>query len=234
MGQGLAAWSWESVTLLDAAGEVTSSATIPDPDGVGVDSTGMYWGTGSGEVWKLHSLVDGGPNEAWFHTCGNNNDLTIDPVGDVLYVAQNEGAVWRIDSTGAQNASPTGDAVAVDMGAEGEVWVHGRMAGGLWSIDPVTLEAVLEAELAALDPSWITSNRVAFNPVDGKVYTSSYFADAGGQIVRWDPNEPDVLDHWTTGLNNPELNPDGVEWHDGCLYWTAPLAGKIYRVCECP
>jgi len=233
LGQGLGAWGAEPVARVWPDGDVEWSPSHPDPDGVAVDSEGAMYVAGAGDVWRLNSLEDGSPDELHAHTGGNNNDVVAD--GEVLWVAQDGGVVKRVQPDGAvESVFGAGGAAAGDGGDPGTVWVLSRFSGGLWQIDTATLDSTLEAHLGELDPSYITSNRVAYNPGDGAVYASSYFTDAGGQIVRWSPDAPDGVEHWITGLVG-DLNPDGLRWHtDGCLYWTAPVGGRVYSVCPCP
>lgn len=232
LGQGLGGWDSLPVVRIEQDGTVSSSSAIPDPDGVAFDDDGLAWAAGAGAIWLLHSIgPGGGDDEVWLEPGGNINDLVID--GELLYLARDGGDVLRIEADGATSvlvdlsASP-----AIDLGDSGDLWILARETGQLHRLDAATGAVVPEAGLAAIDPGYLTSNRVAFNPDDGTVHSASYFTGEGGQIVRWDPVTPGSMTGWITGLVD-ELNPDGVAWHDGCLYWTAPLSGRVYRACPC-
>ncbi len=230
LGQGLGGWEAMPVLRVTPGGDVTSSSAISDPDGVAVDDDGLVWAAGADQVWHLHSLSPGGgPDEAWLSTGGNLNDLVLD--GDLLYVARDGGDVLRYEPDGASASWEIGASPAIDLGDDGELWILARSDGQLYRLDGETL--VPEAAFADLDPSYLTSNRVAWNPDDGTLHAASFFQGLGGQIVRWDPAAPGEFTGWITGLID-EHNPDGLEWDGGCLYWTAPLSGRVYRVCPCP
>ncbi len=237
VGAGLGNWDSRAVFRIGPALMTTESEEIPDPDGVAVDSSDQVYAAGSYRIWRLDSLMPGGGDDyAWYtlQDGGNINDLVIDSEhDDTFYVALDDGRVLSVDAQLVETELlNVWEACSIALDGEGDLWVLGRASGDLYSIDRLTGVATLEAEWAAIDPTYTWSNRIAYRPADGSFYATSYYEGGGGTITRWDPTVPDALPRWIEGMVDDD-NPDDIEWH-GCATITTPLNGSILRACPCP
>ena len=237
VGVGLGNWDSRAVIRIEPSLQTTTSHEIPDPDGVALDSMDQVHAAGSHRIWRLDSLMPGGGDDhAWYtrQDGGNINDMVIDAaVDDAVYLALDDGRVLRVNAALQETGLlDIGEACSIALDDLGALWVLGRASGELYSVDLATGEVTLAADWAAIDPTYLWTNRIAFRPADGRLYATSFWDGGGGTITRWDPATPDVLERWLEGMVDDD-NPDDIEWH-GCATITTPLNGSILRACPCP
>ncbi len=237
LGAGAGTWDARAVKRLAADGSGTESDPISDPDGIAVDSSGAVFAAGSNRIVRVGSL-DGGTDSTWhsLSSGGNINGLVVDTErGDVFYVPLNAGQVIRVEQDGSETQlMGSGDEASIALDADGDIWVFQRNVGAIYRVDRESLAVTLELEITSLEPGWARTNRVTVGP-DGLIYFTSYVIDEGASISRWDPAAPDVVERWIDGIQSEENNPDDLEFSDadGCLYWSCPLTGNIWRACAC-
>jgi len=238
VGAGVETWDSRPVHRITPAGVATASDPIPDPDGVGVDAADQVYAAGSDDIWHVNTLMPGGdPDEVWhaLSTGSNINDFLVDDAhDDAIYLELDDGRVLKVAQDHTETVLITAsDNPAIDVDAAGHLWVLDNDGGALSEIDPVGGGVVSHAQWATLDPDYLTTNRIAFDPADGRLYASTYLTGDGGTIARWDPANPGSLELWISQMTGDD-NPDDLLWLGGCLYITTPLNGQILRVCECP
>jgi len=237
VGAGVGSYDYRPVLRITPSLTVTSSSSIRDPDGVGVDSTDQVYAAGWDDIHHLDSLMPGADPDWLWHTMatgGNINDFVLDAAhGDVIYLELDDGRVVQVEQSLAETVLMSGMAnPAIDVDGNGDLWVLDDADGELYLLDVASGVATVQATWGTLDPDYTMSNRIAFNPADGRFYASTYYDDIGGTITRWDPADPGALEVWVSNMSGDD-NPDDLLWMGGCLYVSQPLGGRILRICEC-
>ena len=235
LGGGLGTWGARPVYRLEVDGSTSSSANITDPDGAAVDSTGLAYAAGGGDLWQLGSISPaGGPDAVWHHTGGNLGDLVIDRArGDVVYASREDGSVLRVEVPGIQDLIFAGGApTRIALDADGDLWVL-VSGGAVYEVDPLTGASTLQYDHSLLHPDYATANRIDVDPRDGAVWTTAYYWGIGGTLTRWRPSDPTTLDLVVSDMTGGD-NPDDLAWDGDCLHVSTPLQGKLLRLCACP
>ncbi len=238
LGAGTGSWDERAVNRLQADGTANASDPITDPDGIAVDSAGTVFAAGSYQIVQVESF-DGGTNSVWhgLSSYGNINDLVIDTAhDDVHFVAMNDGQVIRVEQDRTETVlTGTGDESSVAVDTEGDLWVVRRNQGGLERIDRETLAVEQVVDLTELEPDLVRTNRVTVGP-DGLLYFTSYLTGQGASVRQWDPENPGLLTGFMSGIEHEDNDPDDLDFSeaDGCLYWSSPLTGRVWRTCACP
>ena len=238
VGAGVGTYDSRPVHRITPAGVATASDPIPDPDGVGVDAADQVYAGGADDIWHVDTLMPGGDPDVVWHTLstgGNINDFLVDAAhDDAIYLELDDGRVLSVGQDHTETVlMGSSDNPAIDVDAAGHLWVLDDNGGALTEIDPLAGSAALQAEWATIDSDYIMTNRIAFDPADGRLYASTYLTAEGGTVTRWDPANPGALEIWISQMTGDD-NPDDLLWLGGCLYITTPLSGTILRVCECP
>ncbi len=237
LGAGQGTWDARAVHRIQPDGSVDASDEISDPDGIAVDPTGAVLAAGRDDIVLVGSL-DGGSDSFWhtLSTGGNINGLVIDTAhDDTVWVPLDEGDVVRVEQDRTETLVETGsDEGALALDDEGDVWMVRRNEGELLRIDRGSLEVEQVVALTDLEPDLARTNRIVAGP-DGWLYMTSYVTDQGASVRRIDPAQPDALEAWMTGLEAEDNDPDDLDFSeaDGCLYWSAPLTGRVWRACPC-
>lgn len=252
LGAGLGGNGALPVRRLTTTGTVFSTASIPDPDGIAMDSEGRVYVGGSGTIWRaasVDSLGSGDEWTAWASVNGNIDDLVVDRLHDNrVYVGLGDGRVVRIDQSGAQivmmGVAVGGARISVD--GAGNLWtLRDDSSGSLWRVDFATGDTTLAAQLSQLADGYSGSSRLVWSPYDGMLYTTtSWEAPARAGVSRWNPASPDTFEE-VVRLSNPthpahvpgvDANaPADLEWSPTapCLFVSSPETAKVHRICIC-